>query len=449
MVKWDEFAALVALVTVPVMLSLSAIPTMKAIYIFVYKMLYPAVSQCEQLEWVDVPDGLLVHWEEVMQNTGIQTQGCLDMTLGSTFQQAWVSAPRRNKKVKKPKPLSLKMRYVRIEIKLLKAFLLMDGYSQYSQYMIKFREVDGILTAHLRNLARYTKIHTRKKREIELILEGYPPQYVETIRIPPVGETASFQIQPASNQWVCIPSPIQEYADINRGGWIIAAALHSYTGGYRKPGECSMRWYDIVIGHNMETTTFSIDGGRTIEDFVPRQRAVQRVRHVLVEILKAFPEQEVLITAALEFIQIFFSAFHTDDFVDVFMPTPSYPPIPKFARGRPIPRDVTGSHMQAYILDSILWDTEDYFYRQEYRHRLCGADWSRVMQIFNRSGSLHSEDKDFLRPILLFALQAAARGVWIVMCKGDRAETPKLPNIPELKGHKHVYIWDCNGEVCD
>ena len=71
------------------------------------------------------------------------------------------------------------------------------------------------------------------------------------------------------------------------------------------------------------------------------------------------------------------------------------------------------------------------------------------MQIFNHAGSLPTEDKDFLRPILLFALQAAARGVWDVLAKGDRAETPKLPNIPELKGHKHVYLWHCNGEVCD
>ena len=71
------------------------------------------------------------------------------------------------------------------------------------------------------------------------------------------------------------------------------------------------------------------------------------------------------------------------------------------------------------------------------------------MQVFNHSGSLHLEDREFLRPILLFALQAAARGVWAVMAKNDWAETPKLPNIPELKGHKRVYLWDCNGEVCD
>ena len=70
MIKWDEFAALVALVAVPVMLSPSAIPKMKAIYDSVYKMLYPAASQCEQLEWVDVPDGLSVRSEEVMLNIG-------------------------------------------------------------------------------------------------------------------------------------------------------------------------------------------------------------------------------------------------------------------------------------------------------------------------------------------------------------------------------------------
>lgn len=71
------------------------------------------------------------------------------------------------------------------------------------------------------------------------------------------------------------------------------------------------------------------------------------------------------------------------------------------------------------------------------------------MQIFNRSGSLHLEEKDFLRPILLFALQAAAYGVWNVMARNYRVKVSKVPNIPELKGHKHIHVWDCNGEACN
>ena len=148
MIKWDEFAALVALVAIPLMLSPSTIQTIKAIHTFIYKILYPAVCQCEQLEWVDVPDGLLIHSEEAMLNRRGYFQGCLDMTLGSIFQQAWVSAPRCNKTVKKPKPLSLKKGYVRIDTKLLKAFLLVN---QYSEDTVKFREVDGILTAHIQS----------------------------------------------------------------------------------------------------------------------------------------------------------------------------------------------------------------------------------------------------------------------------------------------------------
>ena len=66
------------------------------------------------------------------------------------------------------------------------------------------------------------------------------------------------------------------------------------------------------------------------------------------------------------------------------------------------------------------------------------------MQIFNGYGSLRLEDKDFLRLILHFVLQAAARGVWDVMDKKYRVPASKLPTIPELKGHKHVYVWDCN-----
>ena len=133
------------------------------------------------------------------------------------------------------------------------------------------------------------------------------------------------------------------------------------------------------------------------------------------------------------------------------MPTPSSSPVPKFAQGRPIPRNITESGMKRRVIRSKLWEPEHYFYEREHRHRLSGADWSRVMQIFNRSGSLHLEDKDFLRPILLSALQAAARGVRDVMAKSDWdfMAKSKLHEIPELKGHKHVYVWDCNGEVCD
>ena len=156
-----------------------------------------------------------------MQNTGTRTQACLDSTLGSTFQQAWVSAPRRKKTIKKPKALNLRTRYVRIDTKLLKAFLLVNGCGEdiiKFDDAIKSREVDGILTAHLRNRPRYIQINTRTKREIELILEGYPPQYVETVRILVGDGTTTFQIQPTSHRWLCIPSPVQERADINRGG---------------------------------------------------------------------------------------------------------------------------------------------------------------------------------------------------------------------------------------
>lgn len=103
MIHWDAFAALVALIGIPLMLSPIAIQAVKFIIAFTYKILYPATAQCERIQWVDVPNGQLLQCKNDYQGYWEERQDCLNSTLGNFFQRAWVSASRRYKAVMKPK----------------------------------------------------------------------------------------------------------------------------------------------------------------------------------------------------------------------------------------------------------------------------------------------------------------------------------------------------------
>ena len=154
-IHWDAFAALVALIGTPLMLSPNAIQAIKFIIAFTYKTLYPATAQCERIQWVDVPNGQLLQCKNDCHGYWEETQGsdCLNSTLGKFFQRAWVSASRRDKVVTKPKQLSLDTHYIRTDQKLVRAYLLLNRYGDawFRENIIQFRDVDGVLTAHLLN----------------------------------------------------------------------------------------------------------------------------------------------------------------------------------------------------------------------------------------------------------------------------------------------------------
>ena len=184
----------------------------------------------------------------------------------------------------------------------------------------------------------------------------------------------------------------------------------------------------------------------SVKDFVPRQKAVQRVRHVFHEIRKAFPDQEAVVTAALEFIHPFFSS--CADNIELWLDALNVRlPISELLTGLPMPRSFSESLIHALIENSKLFAApRDIFYSQKFSRRLSGPEWTRVMRIFNRFGSLLLEDVESLRPILAYVTQAAAQGVWDVMGDKRQAELTRLPEIAELGEPRHVYVYDCEGD---
>ena len=433
MVAWDTFAVIVALVAIPLTTSPHVLQAFRSLYLFLYQKLYPVTAQCERLQWADVPDGYLFNCpDDCSGSSDLNVDAdCLESTLGSFFQRAWVSPSRRDKTVPKPKQLSLETHYVRSDTKLLKAYLLMDPFSNDN---IRFYDLDGVLTAHLVTKYIYQRLppsfemlrHIRHrctftKREIELILEGYPPDYSEQIVIP--------QGQLLTNSTLCVsvPSPIQEWADIHRGGWIIGAALHRYFKNLQTTRTGKEDEKAPSIGHVMQSTTVQA-GGQRMNDFRPRQRAVLRIRHVFNKIMEAMPDQEELAGAALEFINpLFLRPGDKDSF-----PNPD-------------------KYLSDSIFLTMVWNARlyqlstpatDYFSRN-FAARLSGTEWTRAMNIFNHFDPLSPEDVDFLRPRLVHILQAAATGLWDVYRSRYKCLSPILPDIPELREGRHVYIYDC------
>jgi hypothetical protein len=74
--------------------------------------------------------------------------------------------------------------------------------------VLKFKEIDGVMTAHLS--AGCASLLNLTKEEVESILQGYPPFYTATI---PLSDTAH------------VVSPISGPEDITRGGWIIGIGI--------------------------------------------------------------------------------------------------------------------------------------------------------------------------------------------------------------------------------
>lgn len=434
MVSWDTLAVIVALVAIPLTTSPNVLQAIKSIYLFLYRKLYPITAQCERLQWADVPDGYLFNCPDDCRGSSDLNldADCLESTLGSFFRRAWVSPSRRNKTVPKPKQLSLETHYVRADTKLLRAYLLMNPFLHNN---IRFHDLGGVLTAHLvtkyRNSVHWVSgqdvrlksqrhiphICNLTKREIELILEGYPPEFSEQIVIP------QDQQYTKATRCVSVPSPIREWADIHRGGWIIGTALHCSFKDLRTTNFCRDEREISRIGHAMQSTTFQADG-RTTDDFLPRQSAVLRIRHVFYRIIEAMPDEEELVTAALEVINRLFIPPHDEN---------SFPyPYNHF----------NPSKFKRVVREARLYQLStpatNYFSRQ-FAARLSGTEWTRAMNIFNRFEPLSPEDIDFLRPRLVHVLQAAATGVWDVCTDWS----PVLPDVPELREGGYVYIYDC------
>src|ERR1700726_1291212 len=127
MVRWDVFAAIVALVGIPLMLNPSTIWVLKALVFFLARFLLQDGAYCERLEWRDIPAGLLHecdrncttscdnlsfrHYEQEIHTD----KDCFGCPIAKAFHRCWISSARREQRVRKPIQLDLKRKYIRTD----------------------------------------------------------------------------------------------------------------------------------------------------------------------------------------------------------------------------------------------------------------------------------------------------------------------------------------------
>ncbi|ETS85208.1 hypothetical protein PFICI_03233 [Pestalotiopsis fici W106-1] len=421
-------AALIALIGLPLMLSGSATWLIKMAFNRTQRQLRSHGSTCERLEWQDIPDGELRRGEEdlnplkaIKKDVSYFSHSdtdCLGSTYGNVFQCAWTSAQRRDRRVFKPYQLNASKHYVRTDRKTLEAFLLLSHTSR-----IQFLNVDGILTAHL-PLYPGGQQHSRTKHEVEKILQGYPPFYLQRIKV---------------TDTTTVSSPISSAKDITRGGWIVGVGLdsdrtpplstHNMESGFSPPRGWSAHVRSPFSFREDEPSPWMSTG---------MVYSVNRFGEVLSKLLVQFPDNEAVRTAV---------RFYEDLTTGKTDPGPlSYPF--DIMQGYPVFRELVyiDSELDPF-LQTPMRPTNSY------GSKLSKDQWELAMSAFNHRSPLTQSElelfRDFMLPILLAGLVGLTRVFLLGHYRSPSRDYRRLQDLPELLGRKYVYLTACEPEEGD
>ena len=201
MVQWDETSAIIGVVSILFVIVLSPYgPTFLAILKrLLLRLVWPSRVQCASLCWNDIPEGVTtqpnvgrqgghtVHQED--DDSENPKDGCLASSYGSVFHNAWIDPTRCRKRVPKPADLATGTSYIRCDLMTMKAFMLAHQWhsDESGQSCFTFMLVGQTLTAHYSTMDGIggTLLEVPfTKRELQLLLEGHPPFYRESHRLP-------------------------------------------------------------------------------------------------------------------------------------------------------------------------------------------------------------------------------------------------------------------------
>jgi len=407
-IRWDMFAALVALCVLPFMLSPSATWLIKSLCLRVGRKLWPACAECERLEWRDIPDDPLA-----CPTSHHYSENCLDSSVGTFFYNAWISANRRERpRVSKPSQLDFHKSYIRTDPTTLGAFALqalaypLDFDNEEEWWAVRtenrpspitFENVGGIMTAHLCHMHLSTT--PKSKKELKSLLKGYPPFYSEFIYLPN-GEK--------------IWSPIQSSNDIDRGGWIVAAGLN-----YDLPPKKKSH---IMLCHTLQHITIDINRENSyIWEYTTMRASITRVGDTLAQIQKALPHDPRPVCVLEIYNRIFKKMFAL--------------------------RCVQPVHGLKERECGALGFTGG-----GWADLLTAEQWRRAMAIFNHVEPLAPDEKDLLDTHMTPIFHAVLVGLLEVAFYGsDRSPSRavgvrKLPQFPEIFNHRHIYLKNCEIE---
>jgi hypothetical protein len=202
-------------------------------------------TKCDRLLWEDVPDGELHECTTLgcQHELTHRDQGrkCWEGILPVVFSRAWIRETRRNADTVKPKALPVEKEYLEIDFSVFMGFILstfacgenprsmFKGFSTYHTDDRFIFDACGIERVDLKFHGDYAVVHLRgskcrpwvengdkaitswTKKEIENLLDGYPPLYSAMITLRDGVSRVTF--------------PISSREDIVKGGWVIATKL--------------------------------------------------------------------------------------------------------------------------------------------------------------------------------------------------------------------------------
>lgn len=401
------------------------------------RFILPHGATCQRLEWQDIPDGQLCGQLEPFRAVRYSDYSyrhfhpfehhdkeCFKSSLWKVFERA---GHEKIQRVRKPYPLDPTKQYIRTDRKTLEAFLLLSHTT-----VIKFDMVEGILTAHLPVIdlisnSSIGELHNRTKHEVEMILQGYPPFYLQEI-------TVTHQTK--------VMSPILEMEDTRRGGWILGVGLDSLSTPPLSTHNMKRRydppaWKPSESDENSEWMSTSIPS------------AIDRFGEVLNKLVHEFPGQNAA-KAALRIYQRLVGEPMVKGVELLDIP---------FHRMSPMPFDFLARYREFQDIQThaIFRACRD-FRNLEFSpgplpcwSELDEDEWQLAMSAFNQFGPLTDDEKELFSEKLLPILQAGILGLLCVfsttVMKRKRFLCPltyrELPSHPELIEHKYVYLSQC------
>ena len=250
---WGMAAVIVAIAIIPSMISSTAADFIQLLFRRLRGFIWPYTTRWESILWDDMPSGDDgIHDCGVTPNsclhrssrgTHITTPSCWNSTIAIMFNRAWNSpGPRARKPFKKPLQLDPNRTYLRTDAKTLLAFFayaaskfrsppssdrtLVEFGDSSSFGGLSFEDAEleleeftdpkggkAVLVAHIKGSLPETEQPIKlTKKEIQDLVDGYPPLYRETFRVRPSAPV--------------IPYPIKNLRDAQvRGSWIIASGM--------------------------------------------------------------------------------------------------------------------------------------------------------------------------------------------------------------------------------
>ena len=228
MPDWALGSLLVAIVTLPLILSPQGAHIIRTTTAIIVALIWPSHGWCDSMLWKDLPERDSLHdcsrgcVTTLRRFSHQQRPACWEGLLKALFNRTWPI--RRIRAVRKPNELDFGSRFLQTDMRTLFAFVLCSAkpfkgwvscnegrklHIRLNKTGLEVREYATILVGHIESDFECYQLRL-SKNECSQIIMGYPPFYREECK---------------TYEGVKFPHPSMEHGGIRRGGWVIALGL--------------------------------------------------------------------------------------------------------------------------------------------------------------------------------------------------------------------------------